>query len=121
MEIYDVIKKLVGPIEPVGETRADDDRFENLKIIIAIMQKLIYDLKDVASHKDCQEYSRSRAGTLANNFLLQIETERQLSNFQENISLFSAICIIVRKADLTLKEMEVVENFEEFVEHLKLE
>ena len=32
MEIIDIVRKLTGLIEPVGETHTDDKRFENLQI-----------------------------------------------------------------------------------------
>ena len=31
MELIDVVRKLVGPISPIGESHADEKRFENLK------------------------------------------------------------------------------------------
>lgn len=33
MDIYEVVTKLVGPIDPAGETHTDKKRFENLKVM----------------------------------------------------------------------------------------
>lgn len=31
IDTYEVVKKIIGKIEPLGETNIDNDRFENLK------------------------------------------------------------------------------------------
>ena len=31
MELYEIVMKLVGPVQPVGETRADEQRLANMK------------------------------------------------------------------------------------------
>ena len=31
MDYYEVVKKLIGEVDPVGETHIDNERFENLK------------------------------------------------------------------------------------------
>ena len=31
IDVYKVVKKLIGEIDPIGETQTDDERFENLK------------------------------------------------------------------------------------------
>lgn len=65
---YEIIKKILGEINPVGETNTDNERFENLKNTIFIAKNLIYDIEKVAQEKDYSEYSRSRAGKLAYEF-----------------------------------------------------
>jgi len=73
MEIYDVVKKLVGEIEPVGETYTDNARFENLKVMTDLVEKLLTDIADVATYeKDRHEYSRKRAGEFADKFLRSV-------------------------------------------------
>ena len=41
MEVYDVVKKLIGPIEPVGESHTDEKRFENLKALTELVDSLL--------------------------------------------------------------------------------
>jgi len=72
MEIYDVVKKLVGEIEPVGETYTDNARFENLKVMTELVDSLVKDIDYVGMEKDRHEYSRKRAGEFANKFLTQL-------------------------------------------------
>lgn len=70
MELYDVVIKLIGPIYPVGETREDDRRFENLKTMTALVDKLISDIDIVANaNKSRHEASMKRAGVFADKFL----------------------------------------------------
>jgi len=69
MELYDVVAQLAGPINPVGETHTDNERFENLKVMTALVDTLLADIERVAAYKDRPEYSMSKAGTFAHAFL----------------------------------------------------
>lgn len=69
MDIYEVVIKLVGKIDPVGETNEDNRRFENLKVMADLVEKLSEDIYPVARGKDRLEYSISRAGKFASDFL----------------------------------------------------
>lgn len=72
MEIYKVVRKLVGPIYPVGVTERDDIYFENLKVMTDLVDKLITDICDVETVKAKPEFSRKRAGEFAAKFLDKI-------------------------------------------------
>jgi hypothetical protein len=69
MEIYDIVKKLVGNIEPVGETNADDRSFDNLKTTAGLIELLINDMACVARDRISYEYSVKRSGQYAIDFL----------------------------------------------------
>ena len=70
MEIYDVVRKLVGEIDPIGETNTDNQRFENLKVMTDLIDKLLTDIDDLAYlEKNRHEFSRQRAGKYADKFL----------------------------------------------------
>ena len=72
MELYDVVKKLTGPIKPVGCSATDKFRHRNLDTLINLVDRLIDDIEDVASHKDAQEFSVSKAGQLADSFMAML-------------------------------------------------
>ena len=76
MELHDVVKKLVGEIKPVGETREDDRRFENLKAMTGLVDLLLTDIDEV-SHRNADrvEFSMKRAGEHANKFLTRMGIE----------------------------------------------
>ena len=68
--IYQVITKLIGPINPQGETNTDNERFENIKVMTEVTEMLIRDIDDVAyKNKDRQEYSMKRAGEHASKWM----------------------------------------------------
>ena len=69
MEIYDVVKKFVGEIEPVGASHIDKDRLENLKVMIKLVDDLHTDLDTVAyENKNCHQDSIKQAVKLINEF-----------------------------------------------------
>lgn len=69
MDIYEVVKKLIGNINPVGETNTDNERFENLKTATELVDKLLTDIDAVATNNEGRvEYSMNRAGKHAAEF-----------------------------------------------------
>jgi hypothetical protein len=69
MTNYDVVVKLVGPIDPVGETNADGRRFENLVAMCELADALLTDIDSVATYnKDRVEHSMRKAGRYAAEF-----------------------------------------------------
>ena len=70
MELIDVVRKLTGPINPVGESNCDDARYENLKMLCDLVNSLVTDIDSVAyKNMDKVEYSMKRAGDYAKTFL----------------------------------------------------
>jgi len=70
MTHLEIVNKLIGPIDPVGETTADDARYENLKAKCELVEQLILDIQYVAkSSKGRSEYLMKRAGEYADRFL----------------------------------------------------
>jgi len=72
MDIHEIVKKLVGKIYPVGETNADNDRFENLKTMTELVDELLSDIYRVAQGNNRHEYSINRAGQFASSFLDEV-------------------------------------------------
>ena len=74
MNCYEVINKLIGNIEPVGESHTDEKRLENIKQLTKLVDRLITDISDVARYnKDRQEYSMIEIGQHANSFLKNLK------------------------------------------------
>lgn len=71
--IYPVTKKLLGDIEPQGESNIDALRFENLEGTIYLIDKLIDDVAFVARHKNRQESSMKKSGVFASEYLKQLK------------------------------------------------
>lgn len=69
IDIYAVTKKLIGSIEPVGETNTDEKRLENIKQHIDLVSALLHDLQCVRHNKDRDEHSMKQIGKEADDFL----------------------------------------------------
>lgn len=69
MRPVDVIRKIIGPIDPVGETHEDEKRFENLKTFCETLDIMLEDLNKVSKNISHYESSRIKAGTRADEFL----------------------------------------------------
>ena len=67
INIHEVVKKLVGSIEPVGETHTDGVRYENLRVMTDLVEKLLRDIDYVASQKS-HEFSIKKASEFASKF-----------------------------------------------------
>ncbi len=72
MDIYDIVVKLSGKIKPVGETGEDNRRYENLKVVTDLVDKLLTDIDAVAMEGNRVEFSIKRAGQFAKKFLDRI-------------------------------------------------
>lgn len=75
MELHEVVMKLTGPIYPVGETNADDRRFDNLKEMTGLVDHLLYEILNVAAQANRPEASIARAGRFADGYLKEIRKE----------------------------------------------
>ena len=72
MDIYEIVTKLVGRINPVGETNTDDERFENLKVMCELVEKLVVDIDTVGySNKKAYEFSKKRAAEYSEKFITE--------------------------------------------------
>lgn len=76
MTNHDVVKKLIGNIEPVGETREDEKRLANLIQMCELCDSILTELGDISyNYKDRGEYSIRECGLYADNFIERIKTE----------------------------------------------
>ena len=76
MDYYEVVKKLIGEVDPVGETHIDNERFENLKKMTDLVDKLLKDIDDVAFlNKDSHQFSKKRSADFASKFYDKIGIE----------------------------------------------
>lgn len=70
MTHHDIVKKLIGRINPVGETNTDNERFENLQAMTDLVESLLLDIHAVAVNNiGSHEFSVKRAADFAQKFL----------------------------------------------------
>ena len=80
VEIIDIVNKLIGEIEPVGETHTDEKRLENLKAMTALVDELLEKIAEIAQKENRVEYSIKVCGRHAANFLRQAIEEYNPEN-----------------------------------------
>jgi hypothetical protein len=87
MEIYDVVRKLVGEINPTGETNTDNQRYSNIEVLGELIDKLMQDIDYVANKSEYSyEYSVKRASNFAKKLKYDI-TEKKLI-FEKILSFY---------------------------------
>ena len=75
LTIYDIVYRVVGKINPVGESHTDERRLENLRAMTELVDKLITDIDRVGMLKNDQRYSMKTAGEFADKFLTSLGIE----------------------------------------------
>ena len=65
MDEQEIISRLFGKIEPMGETNADEERYNNLSSYDVIVAFLISELTECIKYKDDNRYSVKRIGEKA--------------------------------------------------------
>ena len=63
MELIDIVNKLVGRIEPIGDTSVDEDRFENVKAYCELINEMVKQVDDVV----CNNWDSSLASVKRSN------------------------------------------------------
>jgi len=69
LPMHEIVKKLIGPVYPTGETNEDNERLERLKILISLADDLLHDIGVVSTYKDRPEWSMQKAGKVASEYL----------------------------------------------------
>ena len=70
MEIEDVVNKLIGDIRPVGESKKDEQSFENLKRMCLLVDNLVKQIDDVHSdNQGAHQASIIKSAEYADHFL----------------------------------------------------
>lgn len=78
MDIHAVAQKLIGPVEPIGKTEVDAERYANLRELISLTVKLLATIERIAlENADRVEASRKRAGVRCLEFLAFIAVAEQ--------------------------------------------
>lgn len=76
--VYEVTHRLLGMIEPIGDSNVDEIRLMNLNDTIDLTNTLLSDIILVARHKDRGEYSMSEAGKTADKFITELRKRLNL-------------------------------------------
>jgi len=80
INVYEVVRKLIGPIYPVGETHTDDKRFENLKEMTALIEDLVQDLFGLDAERASHQFSVKRAADYASDFVKNLVPDKEATD-----------------------------------------
>ena len=69
MELDEMVMKLVGPVNAVGESNQDAKRLENLESLVTLVDRLLYKIEDASKDANRQEASMKAIGVRASAFL----------------------------------------------------
>jgi len=75
MNIYEITTKLIGPIEPIGDSSQDEKRLNNLKTTADLVDKLLYDISRVVACKGHYAASINKAGSFAYGFMKDVHDQ----------------------------------------------
>ena len=73
MELHEIVMKLVGPVMPVGETREDERRLENMKALTELVDRLLFEVDAVSHNADRVEASMKAVGVHARDFMTAVK------------------------------------------------
>lgn len=72
MNYTEIVNKLIGPVEPVGETNTDEHRFKNLQDMCNVAEHLLERIQTVALTVSNGQHSVKKAVDYADTFLQSI-------------------------------------------------
>ena len=71
--IYEIVHRIVGDINSVGETNTDEVRFENLKVQCELIYDLLDEIIEEEKNKERHEGSMQKSGEFAHKFLIDLK------------------------------------------------
>lgn len=75
MNPNEIVNRIIGKTVPIGETNADEVRFENLKAKCELVECLVRELDELSKLSSSHEFSVKRAGQYAADCLSEITQE----------------------------------------------
>lgn len=73
MTNFDVVKKLIGPIQPAGSSHIDREREENLQQHMVLTELLVENIIHNIHFRDRVEYSMKNMGNISFSFISNLE------------------------------------------------
>lgn len=70
---YDIVRRLVGDIEPTGDHGVDQRRLENLRELATLVDRLLHDIVHVSSASTRLEASMKAIGVAAEEFIEEVK------------------------------------------------
>jgi len=85
-QLHEIVKRLIGPISPVGETNEDSKRYENLDVFTDVADELFRDIYNVATqYESSPRASEKKAGDAARKYLMGAAEWCETDQWQEKL------------------------------------
>lgn len=73
--VYDLVRDVIGYVEPTGSHREDCSRLIGLRQLIELTDRLMDDIKSVASEADAEQISVADLGREAKDYLKSLQKD----------------------------------------------
>ena len=73
MELFEIVMKLNGPVQPVGEHNADQTRLSNMKALTELADRILYEINRAEPAADRVEFSMKAIGVHAREFMESVK------------------------------------------------
>ena len=70
--LEEMVMRVVGPIEPIGETCADKDRLQNLENLLELVDGLVFKINQLQWFADRPEAAVAKIGLRAKEFMANL-------------------------------------------------
>jgi hypothetical protein len=77
--LYKIVTKLIGPIQPMGDSALDSLRLENIKVMTELVSELLADIEHAAKELNRGEDSMVKISKHAREFLVGVKEYTLLS------------------------------------------
>jgi hypothetical protein len=72
MDMYEIVMRLIGPVQPIGEHYSDQKRLANMKVLTELVDRLLFEIARAEPFADRTEASMKAIGTHAHDFLCEL-------------------------------------------------
>jgi hypothetical protein len=74
MELHEIVMKLIGPVQPAGDSRLDESRLANMKTLTSLVEELLAEIEFAVPMANREEASMKKIGLCAREFLDSVKT-----------------------------------------------
>lgn len=107
MTVYDIVRKLIGDINPVGASHLDPKMLENLKSLTELVTLLLSDIDEVAFYNKNMVDFRKQAGQFASQYLSH-DISIDIKEIQD---VYDSVSELTEQRDLLLAERDRMKAF----------
>ena len=73
MELFEIVMKLNGPVQPLGERHADQTRLANMKTLTKLADRILYEINRAEPAADRVEFYVKAIGVHAREFMESVK------------------------------------------------